>query len=329
MSKHFFQTRLPLLGFCAALLSFTACSDDEEGTGVAPSLPALGQNRPITDIRSGGGYYGGSRALYIYDLEGHMTGGYDFGKDFVISTDPFLFEISSSSYPATWKNITTNSRGGITSATIEEYDTYEDMTYTYELRASYTGDGRLSRLSGSVREDGVTCTYQWTLQYEDGNLVSMVEEDAEPGYKAVTTWDFEYDEAGRRPNSGICFLMDDDILPTEPFQWYAGYWGRLSDEIPLSCEYTYVETEDGEDVYDMTSTTRYDVTYNSDGTVASFGFNGGVHGSEHLTFTYGNDFSTGAGRAVPAVRPAAAGEQPQLRKSLRERIRARRAAAQR
>lgn len=78
MNKHFFQTRLPLLGFCAALLSFTACSDDEEGTGVAPSLPALGQNRPITDIRSGGGYYGGSRALYIYDLEGHMTGGYDF-----------------------------------------------------------------------------------------------------------------------------------------------------------------------------------------------------------------------------------------------------------
>ena len=324
MKKRFDLRVLSVLG--AAVLSFAACGDDEETFSQPPSLPELGVSRPVTAIRTNTSVHGGSEALFQYDEEGRMTGGTDFRGDFKISFQPLGFEIVGSYYTDTWKNIRTNSRGNIVSATVEERDDYDEETYSYPLSASYDADGRLTRLTVSGREEGVAYTYGWTLEYKDGNLVRMVEEDAEPGYKYTATCEYEYGTPGARPNSGVSFFTEEDIIFIEQFQWYGGYWGLPSAEMPLRCERTISEVEDGEETYSSSQTTTYAVTYDSDNRVRTLSFSGGVNSGEQLTFTYGDEFVGSAEPAASAVRPVSAGVQSKAGKSLRERLRARRVA---
>lgn len=319
MKKPYDFRALLILG--AAALSLTSCGNDEKTFSLPPSLPGLGISSPVTAIRTNTSIHGGKEAVFQYDNEGHMTGGTDFWGDFEISFQPLSFTVSSSDATDTWKNIRTNAVGNIVSATIEEHDDY-DETYIYPLSASYSADGRLTNLVVTESYDGITATYSWALEYEGGKLIRMVEEDTEPGYRYTTTYEYEYDTTGKRPNSGISFFTEEDIVIIEQFQWYGGYWGLLSNEIPLRCKATYREEEDGEETYSSSKTTNYSVTFDSEDRVSTLTFS---NTGERLTFTYANESDNSAYSAASDVRPASADVQPATGKSLHERIRANRA----
>lgn len=314
-----------LLILSTAVLFFTSCGEDKETFSLPPSLPELGVTSPVTTIRTNSSIHGGSEALFQYDNEGHMTGGTDFRGDFEIAFQPLGFKISGSDFTDTWKNIQTNSLGNIISATIEEYDDSDEEAYPYHLNATYGDNGRLTNLIVTEQYDGITGTYTWTLEYEGGNLVRMVEEDNEPGARYTATYEYEYDAPGERPNSGVSFFTEEDIAFIEQFQWYGGYWGLISDEIPLRCKATYYEEEDGEVVYTTSKTTNYTLTFDSDNRVSTLSFSGGVNSGERLTFTYSNKFANSTESTNTTVLPASAGARPEAGKSLRERLRANRA----
>ena len=314
-----------LLGLTAATL--VACSDDEDAGGGIPSLPEQGIVRPVTGIHTSRDVWQYDVASYEYDAEGRMTGGTDFTGDFQIHFSPLSFTINSSSArPNVMEDVVTDSHGFITSATMPGYPT---QGVTTVLRFRYNGEGRMSRMEYIERYEDGEASDTRTFHYDNGRLMRATYEAGDRSYMIREKYDYEYAAAGLYPNTGIFFFEADFLGYLKPrFLWYGGYLGLPSAELPVSSHWSSSFTEDGEESgTTMERRCTYSVTYDADGMVRTFRSSGDY--AETLTFTYGESFATDVAPTASAVRPAAADAQPRVPLTLRERIRARRAAAQR
>lgn len=322
MEKHFFLGRLPMLCLCAAALSFTACSDDDEDGGVpnAGVIPTV--SNPITAIES---QWGGVER-YVYDEQGRLVSGNDGYGSLSITFSPLTFTYVSTydGYTERWDNVSTDTRGYMTGARMT-YTEEDGYTTSGNVRLTYNGSGYLSRIESRGTDNGMTYTGNTTFEYEDGKLKRVVTDYSDPVYgdeRCIYT--YTYAATGAYPNSGVPFY-EECIDMSSPFIFLGGYAGRLPSELPVAYSETYVG-EDADGSYEYTDNFRCEWTYDDRGRVASLTITdelGSVY--DAYTYHYGNDGAEAAPQAA-AVRRAAVGTGVKKRPlSVHQRIQAKRA----
>lgn len=322
MEKHFFPGRLPMLCLCAAALSFTACSDDDED-GVVPNagvIPTVAD--PITAIESPWG----DTEHYVYDEQGRLVSGNSNYGSLSITFSPLTFTYVSTydGYTERWDNVSTDTRGYMTRARLT-YTEEDGYTTSGNIRLTYNADGYLSRIEGTGVDGGVTYTDAYTLEYEGGKLMRIVNDYRDPEYGSEQyTYTYTYAAAGENPNSGIPFY-ESIIDMSLPFIFLGGYAGPQPSELPVACREAY-SGEDGDEASEYAYVFYYEWTYDAQGRVATFAEtdeNG--YPNRSYTYHYGNDGTEAAPQAA-AVRRAAVGTGVKKRPlSVRQRILAKRA----
>lgn len=322
MEKHFFPGRLPMLCLCAAALSFTACSDDDED-GVVPNagvIPTV--TDPITAIESPWG----DTEHYVYDEQGRLVGGNSNYGSLSITFSPLTFTFVSTydGYTERWDNVSTDTRGYMTRARMT-YTEEDGYTTSGNVRLTYNADGYLSRIEGTGTEEGVTYTDAYTFEYEDGKLLRIVNDYSDPEYgNERCIYTYTYAAAGANPNSGIPFY-EENINMSSPFIFLGGYAGRHPSELPVACTEAY-SGEDEEGPFEYAYNFRYEWTYDAQGRVATSATRdeaGNLY--ETNTYRYGNDGTEAAPQAAAAQRAAVGTGVKKRPLSVRERILAKRA----
>lgn len=280
-----------------SMLTFTACSDDDDDSGSAEDLVESsyirgtdGEVYHLVGIgKSSKPYYYYS---YDYDDEGYLEGfsdNYEWDFDFeVTSYSPFAFSTGDSYEQSSFNSISINGSGYITKFTAtytEEDDDYEEKL---TLSCSYSG-GHLTKISGSgkVAYDGYSMSETMTVTLSwSGDYLTQYHYYAKGSGSGYTAWidetvKYDYDEK-EYYNAAMQYtpnIFESTMLPEVAYIFptplmYIGYFGQGPAYLPEAYSYEgeeYEKEEDDEDDDEYSDEGSYSYVFNSNGTVKSAG----------------------------------------------------------
>ena len=291
---------------------------DVPGTGepgiTVPSTSDLGIQYPVTSIT-------GYEESYFRYENGRLVGGMTDNDQFTIAQNPLAVQMRwESSYEIideSYTNIKVNPAGFATSADFTQGETYMDgeysdsYVYSGTARMQYDADGHITQKRISIGEEGGyqydgTITYTW----ENGNLVRIQVDDTEKDYDGIyvysDTYEYTYADVSQNVNSGI-YLYDMWYF-TYDFMWYAGFFGKPTQNLPIGMKYTYnYRFNDGEV---ETDTEIYDIVtrYNDNGSVARMEYRQEGSSSSSMTFNYGYGETEPFASLAPSLQKNAKGK---------------------
>lgn len=273
--KQILTYRLLLLMATAAVMSFSSCSDDDEGSGTTP-IPAQtdinGNNIRVSSV---------GRASYQYDENGHL-------KSLVIGDTKINVNGSTFSYKEKDEDeeaeesetvkVNFNQDGLITSWTtsgICKYDDGEWEKWTEKGTLKYNSERQMTSMSSnctySGKIDGESYSEKYSITqnnvWEDGNLVKWEYEENDDGDKDEGSYDISY---GNKSNPTLqfplsmidCFeFFDTDIIK---YLVPLGYCGVGPTYFPTSIyryNHLYFSLNDNGTIY---SENGYTYSYDSD-----------------------------------------------------------------
>lgn len=289
MNKKLFRASLLALLLGTPAL-FSACSDDDEGGGSAPTAESAGIEHPVSTIS----YYGTNYSLSY--ANGKLTRfiSSDSEYDIKITPNPLSISGTNDEDDYSYRSLRTNAQGYLVSGQIVDsyYDEDDDETYVDRVSFScaYNSDGRLTSFSYDGRGDDDWWRGKYLLTYDGGNLATITEEYEEDGWEETKTHTFSYNnDLSANKNSGIYLhseLMDPDI-----FLWYGGLLGKPSENLP-----TAIATSE----YGSTSRTSYSYTRDSEGRVTA------VYENRNRLFSFGYSAAALTAPLLETGKPASA-----------------------
>lgn len=284
MKSCFYYLPIALMAF-----AFASCGEDDE---VSPSggqsqsaasseiVTTNGEKILLTGI-DGDSYY--EKQTFTYDEQGRpkiVMEESDYG--YVFSYNPFkvsFYDEDNSEEEDYEERIeaTLNSRGYISSVSIEEKDEDEegfDDIYKETVLLDYDSEGHLVKATGkwteTEYEDGKKHTESGTdlitFTWENGNLVRIeykYEEEYDNEYQE-DIYEITYGDQKNQYNQYTCGIANEFMGAIS----LVGMTGKGTAYLPISIKETYKEAYDDE-VYEETYLEKYSYTLNSNGTIAT------------------------------------------------------------